>query len=224
MSAPGARNPAGSAVPLRPSVARRLAVGPAGNGAGDDRNGQATSAYRQLNGTFIWLVGVPAHHRVCSAGHQDREVPPSCPTPRYRRRGVAGTGPEAGSRPGEGGHGVGGEQPRVLQKHRQPANPTTTSGCNSGGSPRRRASVLTGRRASCGTHSSRSCPTPASRSSRSRMRSATPAPRQPRTSTGTSSGLSCGLLLPRWARCSLVNRTEAPVKFSLPVRLPCFLR
>jgi hypothetical protein len=32
------------------------------------------------------------------------------------------TGPEAGSRPGEGGHGVGGEQPRVLQKHRQPAN------------------------------------------------------------------------------------------------------
>ena len=45
MSAPGARNPAGSAVPLRPSVARRLAVGPTGNGTGDDRNGQATSAY-----------------------------------------------------------------------------------------------------------------------------------------------------------------------------------
>jgi hypothetical protein len=41
--------------------------------------------------------------------------------------------------------------------------------------------------------------------------------------TATSSGLSCGPLLPRWARCSLVSRTEVPMKLSLPVRLPRYL-
>jgi len=62
------------------------------------------------------------------------------------------------------------------------------SGWSSSGSPRRRALAGTGRRASCAIPLFRSCRIPAYPSSRSRTRSATPAPGQPRSCTGTSSG------------------------------------
>jgi integrase len=92
------------------------------------------------------------------------------------------------------------------------------SGWSSRGSPRRRASAGTGRRASCVTPSSRSCRIPAYPSSRSRTRWATRAPGPPRSCTGTSSARLRVPLLSRSVRCSRAE--ERPTEAKLNRKAP----